>query len=155
MIDSNLMAMVASLDMDDMDRAVMMADLVALTSEVDNPLTEPTITADDACYVYETSTVLLRKRRKIDPKTFTFSKETKDARLKEERGICQWCHLPIVEEWHAHHIIPKSKGGTCDPKNLMVLHPECHINPIAFSVLHDGMEMPKAFNRSGWVVNDR
>lgn len=150
MIDSDLMAMVASLDMDDMSRATMMADLAVLTKVTNHKPQEPEA---DGCYVYETSTVVLKRRPKIDPKVFTFSKETKDARFKEERGICQWCHLPIADEWHAHHIVPKSKGGTCDPKNLMVLHPECHINPIAFSVLHNGMEMPKAFNRSGWVVN--
>lgn len=83
----------------------------------------------------------------------SFSKETKEARFLEEKGKCQWCKKKIVGPWHAHHIVPVAKGGTCDPSNLMVLHPECHNNPLIYEILHDGMQMPSAFNASPWRIN--
>jgi hypothetical protein len=82
-----------------------------------------------------------------------FSRETKEARFLEEKGKCQWCHKKIVGAWHAHHIIPVAKGGTSAPSNLMVLHAECHNNPLIYEVLHDGMQMPSAFNATPWKIN--
>jgi len=58
-------------------------------------------------------------------------------RFEEEEGICQWCGKPIEDKtWHLHHIIPRSRGGTDDPENLMVLHKLCHTCPLIFPLLH-------------------
>lgn len=92
------------------------------------------------------------KQKKPRKRVLYFDKSTRESRFAEEHGVCQWCHQPISGEWHAHHIIPKSQGGDNSPENLMVLHPECHLNPIAYEVLHPGMQLPKAFNMSRWRV---
>ena len=66
-----------------------------------------------------------------------FSKNTRLIRFKEENGICEYCHLPILEgHYEAHHIIPISKGGDNSPSNLMVLHKHCHKSPTVFFHLH-------------------
>lgn len=96
---------------------------------------------------------LKKKRRPTKRETASFSQATKDARFKEEKGRCQWCKKKIVGAWHAHHVVPVSKGGTSDPSNCMVLHPDCHNNPLIYEVLHDGMQMPRPFNASAWKIN--
>lgn len=87
-----------------------------------------------------------RKRAKA-----TFCKEVKEMRFAEEGGVCQWCRTKIDGKWHAHHILPKSMGGSSEAFNLMVLHAECHMDPDAFRMLHFGMEMPKAFAIPGVI----
>jgi RNA-directed DNA polymerase len=47
---------------------------------------------------------------------------------QEQNGICPICNQPITEmtEWHNHHIIGRSNGGTDSGENRVLLHPECH-----------------------------
>jgi hypothetical protein len=104
-------------------------------------------------YIYETSIVVLGRKRNATAKHQTFSKEDKESKFKEAKNKCQWCHKLITGKWHAHHIIPKSKGGTNAPENLMVLHPECHNNPLIFEILHPGIVIPKAFNATNWEIS--
>jgi len=45
--------------------------------------------------------------------------------LAKERGEC--CELCGAKgQLHAHHIQPKSEGGSDEPSNLQMLCPECH-----------------------------
>lgn len=65
-------------------------------------------------------------------------------RLKRKRfayckGICEYCHKYISYNWKDacyHHKIPICKGGRATFKNCMVLHKECHYDPIIFKKLH-------------------
>ncbi|MCC5617845.1 HNH endonuclease [Nostoc sp. CHAB 5836] len=48
--------------------------------------------------------------------------------LKEQKGKCTHCGLHFREDdvMEVDHIIPKSKGGKNDYKNLQLLHRHCH-----------------------------
>jgi RNA-directed DNA polymerase len=43
-------------------------------------------------------------------------------------GECPICHQKITEtlEWHSHHVIWRSKGGSDNNANLILVHPNCH-----------------------------
>ena len=52
--------------------------------------------------------------------------------MKKQKGICPCCGNPITRDniadkkVHAHHMLPRSKGGTEKPNNLRLLHQDCH-----------------------------
>jgi len=48
--------------------------------------------------------------------------------LKNQKGKCAHCELVFKDGdiWEVDHIIPKSKGGKGDYKNLQLLHRHCH-----------------------------
>lgn len=82
-----------------------------------------------------------KHRRKVRLKSQEFTDGTKKQRFLEEHGTCQECHRPIGDGLNFrlatyHHIIQCRHGGTRDPDNCMVLHPECHDDPIIFERLH-------------------
>jgi RNA-directed DNA polymerase len=45
-----------------------------------------------------------------------------------QEGICPTCRTPLDndEQWHVHHLIPKSEGGSNKVNNLALLHETCH-----------------------------
>jgi len=47
---------------------------------------------------------------------------------KRQEGLCPVCGEAItkITRWHAHHLIPRVKGGTDASSNLYLLHPNCH-----------------------------
>ena len=47
---------------------------------------------------------------------------------QEQKGLCPICHQKItkITGWHSHHIIWKSKGGSDNMENRVLLHPNCH-----------------------------
>jgi RNA-directed DNA polymerase len=47
---------------------------------------------------------------------------------KSQDGRCLHCGLLITPEsnWHVHHIVWRSKGGSDNLSNLQILHPTCH-----------------------------
>ena len=47
---------------------------------------------------------------------------------REQEGLCPVCHQKITQltGWHNHHIIWRSKGGTDQVENRVLLHPNCH-----------------------------
>ena len=53
--------------------------------------------------------------------------------FSKQQGICPYCKSQIIEEEvvngevHAHHMLPRSFGGTDRYSNLRLLHKECHI----------------------------
>jgi len=53
--------------------------------------------------------------------------------MKKQKGICPCCGNPITKEdiadqkVHAHHMLPRSKGGSEKPNNLQLLHQDCHV----------------------------
>ncbi len=48
---------------------------------------------------------------------------------KEQQGLCPICDQKItkITGWHSHHVIWRSKGGTNRTENLVLLHPNCHM----------------------------
>jgi len=48
--------------------------------------------------------------------------------LKKQKGICPVCNSELLnnEELEIHHIKPRKKGGSDEPKNLVILHKMCH-----------------------------
>ena len=53
--------------------------------------------------------------------------------IKRQKGICPCCSNPITKDdiadkkVHAHHMLPRSEGGTEKQNNLTLLHQECHV----------------------------
>ena len=47
---------------------------------------------------------------------------------KSQDGKCPICkqEVKIDDQWELHHILEKSKGGSDNPSNLIMLHPNCH-----------------------------
>ncbi|MEH1939677.1 MAG: HNH endonuclease signature motif containing protein [Nostoc sp.] len=54
--------------------------------------------------------------------------------LKRQKGKCAHCGLYFTEEsvMEIDHIIPKSKGGKSEYKNLQLLYRHCHDEKTAF-----------------------
>ena len=54
--------------------------------------------------------------------------------FSKQQGTCPYCKSQIIEEEivngevHAHHMLPRSFGGTDRYSNLRLLHKECHID---------------------------
>ena len=46
-----------------------------------------------------------------------------------QNGKCPICNQAISKEtgWHVHHILEKAKGGSDIWSNLVMLHPNCHM----------------------------
>jgi len=53
--------------------------------------------------------------------------------MKSQKGICPCCDDPITRDditgskVHAHHMLPRSKGGSEKLNNLRLLHQDCHV----------------------------
>jgi len=53
--------------------------------------------------------------------------------IKKQKGICPCCGEPITRDdiagnkVHAHHMLPRSKGGSEKLNNLRLLHQDCHV----------------------------
>jgi RNA-directed DNA polymerase len=47
---------------------------------------------------------------------------------REQNGICPVCQQAITKltGWHNHHIVWRSKGGSDEAANRVLLHPNCH-----------------------------
>jgi RNA-directed DNA polymerase len=47
---------------------------------------------------------------------------------KSQEGRCTHCKQAITPEsnWHVHHVVWRSKGGSDNMRNLQMLHPTCH-----------------------------
>ena len=48
---------------------------------------------------------------------------------RSQNGKCLMCNQAISKEsgWHVHHILEKAKGGSDAWSNLVMLHPNCHM----------------------------
>lgn len=52
--------------------------------------------------------------------------------MRKQKGICSSCGRPVTQEdiagkrVHAHHMLPRSKGGSEKLNNLRLLHQDCH-----------------------------
>jgi RNA-directed DNA polymerase len=80
------------------------------------------------------------KANPFDPKWYEYFKDRAMKLLKRktqseqdklrtgQKGICPVCQSELTkeEEWHIHHRKPKSKGGTDNVNNLVLLHAVCH-----------------------------
>jgi RNA-directed DNA polymerase len=46
----------------------------------------------------------------------------------EQQGCCPVCNQPITKltGWHSHHLVWRSKGGSDNATNRVLLHPSCH-----------------------------
>ncbi len=67
---------------------------------------------------------------------------------KEQRGLCPMCNQKItkITGWHSHHLIWRSKGGTDQAENRVLLHPTCHMQ-LHSQGLH--VEKPRPSNPRG------
>jgi RNA-directed DNA polymerase len=48
---------------------------------------------------------------------------------RSQNGICPVCRRKITEitGWHSHHIVWRSKGGSDNAENQVLVHPNCHM----------------------------
>ncbi len=49
--------------------------------------------------------------------------------FERDQGLCAYCGGLILydELWHIDHVIPVAKGGSNDPKNLVLSCPACNL----------------------------
>ena len=45
-----------------------------------------------------------------------------------QSGRCHWCFKPLGDAYHIDHRVPLIKGGTNDPRNLVLAHPFCNLS---------------------------
>jgi 5-methylcytosine-specific restriction endonuclease McrA len=55
-----------------------------------------------------------------------------------QKGRCHWCGCKVGKTYHVDHVIPLSKGGSNDPRNIVISCPECNLKK------HD--KMPHEFS---------
>lgn len=67
-----------------------------------------------------------RSRRKGAPGEFSPT----DIRLQyqSQGGLCWWCSKPLNNIYHVDHVIPLSRGGTNDPRNLVCACEKCNLS---------------------------
>ena len=58
--------------------------------------------------------------------TKAFKKWRINQYLRVQKGLCYYCHKPIVGAWVTDHIVPLSRGGTSSYKNLVVTCWKCN-----------------------------
>jgi 5-methylcytosine-specific restriction endonuclease McrA len=72
--------------------------------------------------------VIKAKREAFERKKLT--KAFKMWRYKQyktvQKGLCFYCHLPIIGAWTTDHIIPLSRGGTSAYKNMVICCLPCN-----------------------------
>jgi 5-methylcytosine-specific restriction endonuclease McrA len=87
--------------------------------------------------LYVENSILIHKRRKGEPSKAAGSKSRKlnikSLLYNEQKGKCEYCNqiLDNMEDelgysLVVHHVIPKSKNGVDELKNLSLLHNNCH-----------------------------
>jgi len=58
--------------------------------------------------------------------------------LQMQKGCCAYCRKRLQSKWHVDHIVPLSKGGANDRKNLQLTCAKCNQekgakHPLAFA----------------------
>ena len=88
-------------------------------------------------------TLIQGKANPFDPEWETYFEKRLDVKMvhnltgkrkllylwKEQKGLCPLCNQKItkITGWHSHHMTWRSKGGKDRTENLMLLHPNCHM----------------------------
>lgn len=49
------------------------------------------------------------------------------ARYAEQEGRCFWCREALSDDYHRDHVIPVSKGGTNDIRNIVLACAPCNV----------------------------
>lgn len=49
------------------------------------------------------------------------------ARYAEQEGRCFWCRESLPKEYHRDHVVPVSKGGTNDIRNIVLACAPCNV----------------------------
>lgn len=62
----------------------------------------------------------------LKQQTVFFKSDIKGYLRKREDGKCGYCGRDLGDRWEADHIIPKSRGGTDDPENLVAACLKCN-----------------------------
>lgn len=55
-----------------------------------------------------------------------YTKEDKALQLRSQKGLCWWCSIPMGNDITEDHIVPLSKGGRHDPRNIVLAHMSCN-----------------------------
>lgn len=68
------------------------------------------------------------KRRTSSSRHFLLLGRVRSKLLKKQKGVCPVCNSYLInnEKVEVHHIQSRKDGGTDNPKNLLLLHNECH-----------------------------
>lgn len=96
-------------------------DIEHLEEEIKNLMMDDDIKNKKGIYMY----VLTHNEKYLNIRTF--SESQKRVAFEKQKGICKKCgkHFEI-EEMHADHITPWSKGGKTIPENCQLLCAECN-----------------------------
>lgn len=70
-----------------------------------------------------------RKFKVVQKKNFTAADVVR--KFIEQQGACAYCGIDVVDDYHIDHIVPVSKGGANDVKNIHVVCPKCNRKKLA------------------------
>ncbi len=80
----------------------------------------------------------LKRKRMLD--SIQYRKRISKLHARQ-KGVCTLCRQPINHEtgWHVHHVVRRVDGGSDNLDNLMLLHPNCHMQ---IHSLHTSVSKP-------------
>lgn len=100
-------------------------DSEALEAEIKSLMMDSDVTNKSGIYPY----VLDPERRERVLSIRCFDENTKRATYEKQNGCCALCGKPFkIEDMHADHIVPWSRGGHTTPDNCQMLCVKCNLS---------------------------
>lgn len=67
-----------------------------------------------------------RRARLLGAEGDGFTAEDRALQLRSQKGICWWCSKLMGNDVTDDHVIPLTKGGKHDPRNIVLCHSKCN-----------------------------
>lgn len=67
-----------------------------------------------------------------------YTQQDIELQYRSQHGLCWWCGKPVGDEYHIDHVIPLKRGGTNDPRNIVISCPVCNLSK--------GVKLPNEWN---------
>lgn len=69
-------------------------------------------------------------KRRAAKKQSNGSYTSNDVELQRlsQKGLCWHCGKPVGDEYHIDHLIPLSRGGSNNPRNIVISCPHCNLS---------------------------
>jgi 5-methylcytosine-specific restriction endonuclease McrA len=67
-----------------------------------------------------------RRRARIMAVGGSFTAKDLELQYKAQKGLCWWCEVSIADGYEADHVVPISRGGSNDPRNIVLTCANCN-----------------------------
>lgn len=68
-----------------------------------------------------------RRRSRLKQAKGSYTADDIKVQLKSQRGKCWWCGRKVGQKFHVDHLIPLARGGTNEPRNIVISCPTCNV----------------------------